>query len=41
MLVSDFNAKLGKDLIKGDVRNISENGKKNFKVFSNLLIWWL
>ena len=28
MLVGDFNAKLGKDLIKGDVHDISENGKK-------------
>ena len=28
MLVSDFNAKLGKGLIKGDVHDISANGKK-------------
>ena len=28
MLVGDFNAKLGKGLIKGDVHDISANGKK-------------
>ena len=28
MLVGDFNAKLGKGLIQGDVHDISANGKK-------------
>ena len=38
MLVGDFNPKLVKGLIKGDVHAIGANGK-NFKLFSNLLMW--
>ena len=40
ILVGDFNAKLGKGLIKGDVHDISANGKK-FQSFLQFLIWWL
>ena len=32
MLGGDFNAKLGKGLIKGDVHDISANGKKFLSV---------
>ena len=40
MLVGDFNAKLGKGLIKGDVHDISANGKK-FQSVLYFLTWWL
>ena len=40
MLAGDFNTKLGKGLIKGDVHDISANGKK-FQSVLQFLIRWL
>ena len=35
ILIGDFNAKLGKDLIKNDIHDMSKNGKLLYQLYTN------